>query len=75
MKPHPDPYLMAIERSGAAPEECMAVEDSERGLEAAVVAGIRCIIVPTALTRGCRFAGAHAIVSSVSEVPLILERV
>src|SRR5256885_5237873 len=26
-KPHPDPYLLAIERSGAMPEECVAIED------------------------------------------------
>jgi HAD superfamily hydrolase (TIGR01509 family) len=70
-KPHPDPYLMAIERSGVAPEECIAIEDSERGLEAATLAGIRCVVIPTPLTYGCRFAGAHRVVSSVSEVPAL----
>lgn len=68
-KPHPDPYLMAIERSGLQPDECIAIEDSERGLEAATLAGIRCIVIPTALTRGCDFASAHRVVSSVTDVP------
>ena len=71
-KPHPDPYLAAVERSGVAADACIAVEDSERGLEAATLAGVRCIVVPTALTRGCRFAGAHRVVTSVREIPALL---
>jgi HAD superfamily hydrolase (TIGR01509 family) len=72
VKPHPDPYLMAIERSGVTPDECIAIEDSERGLEAATLAGIRCIVLPTAMTRGCSFAGAHCVLGSVSEVPAVV---
>lgn len=72
-KPHPDPYLMAIERSGLAPDECIAIEDTERGLEAATAAGIRCIVIPTALTRGCEFAAAHRVVASVGDVPAALK--
>jgi HAD superfamily hydrolase (TIGR01509 family) len=73
-KPHPDPYLAAVERSGVAADACIAIEDSERGLEAATLAGVRCIIVPTALTRGGRFARAHRVVTSVREVPEALLR-
>ena len=72
VKPHPDPYLMAIERSGATPDECVAIEDSERGLEAATLAGIRCLVIPTALTRGCRFAGAHGVLAGIGDVPAAL---
>jgi len=71
-KPHPDPYLMAIERSGADPDECIAVEDSERGLEAATRAGIRCIVIPTPLTRRGRFDGADRVLSSIADVPAAL---
>lgn len=71
-KPHPAPYLRAIERSGVTPEACMAIEDSERGFESATRAGIPCIVVPTALTRGCRFVGAHRILGSVNEIPAAL---
>jgi HAD superfamily hydrolase (TIGR01509 family) len=34
-KPHPEPYLLAVERSGCRKEECLVIEDSERGLTAA----------------------------------------
>ena len=71
-KPAPDPYLMAVERSGFTAGDCIAVEDSERGLEAAVLAGIKCLIVPSRLTRHCTFPGAHRILSSIREVPFAL---
>jgi HAD superfamily hydrolase (TIGR01509 family) len=71
VKPDPDPYVRAVARSGCDPAECVAIEDSERGLESALRAGIRCIVVPSALTRGCAFEGAHRVVSSVSEIPAL----
>jgi len=45
-KPDPEPYRLAVHRSGCRPEECIVVEDSERGLQSALAAGIRCMIVP-----------------------------
>jgi HAD superfamily hydrolase (TIGR01509 family) len=71
-KPAPDPYLAAIERSAVSPAECVAIEDSERGLQAAKLAGIRCLVVPSRLTQGCRFAGAHGVLESVRDVPAAL---
>ena len=71
-KPDPQPYLKAIEKTGVEADACIAVEDSERGLEAAMRAGIRCIVVPSALTRGRPFSGAHRILERVSEIPGIL---
>jgi HAD superfamily hydrolase (TIGR01509 family) len=68
VKPDPEPYARAIERSGVEPDACMAVEDSERGLEAATRAGIPCVVVPTPLTRGCRFTRARRVLQSVDQV-------
>lgn len=73
VKPHPDPYLMAVARSGLTPGECVAVEDSERGLEAASAAGIRCIVIPTPLTGGVTFAAATRVVDRIGDVPAALE--
>ena len=73
VKPHPDPYLMAVDRSGVSPDECVAVEDSERGLEAATKAGIRCIVIPTLLTRGGRFDTACAVLDRIEDIPGTLE--
>jgi HAD superfamily hydrolase (TIGR01509 family) len=59
-KPHPEPYLRALARLGLGAERCLVIEDSERGLRAAKDAGLACWVVPSELTRGCRFAEADA---------------
>ena len=45
-KPAPDVYLAAAAGLGAAPSECVAVEDSSNGLRAAAAAGLTVIAVP-----------------------------
>lgn len=45
-KPEPDVFLEAARLLGAAPAECVVVEDSAPGVEAAHRAGMRCIAVP-----------------------------
>ena len=67
-KPNPDPFLTAVLRNGLQPEHCIIVEDSERGLAAAKAAGIRCIVVPNALTLGSNFSGAYRVLENVREV-------
>ena len=48
-KPHPDPFLKAAEALGAAPENCLALEDSHNGVRAAHAAGMMTIMVPDLL--------------------------
>ena len=45
-KPHPDIYLLAIEKLGIPAEDCIAFEDSEFGAHAAIAAGLKVIVVP-----------------------------
>jgi len=71
-KPHPEPYLKAVELSGFTPGECLVIEDSPRGLASAVNAGIRCIVIPSKFTRQSRFTGACKILDSVRELPAVL---
>jgi HAD superfamily hydrolase (TIGR01509 family) len=40
-KPAPDLFLYAARRMGAEPEQCLVIEDSVPGVEAAVAAGMR----------------------------------
>ncbi len=67
-KPSPEPYLLGLERLGLGAEDCLVIEDSPRGLQAAKAAGIDCIVVRTALTEGYEFPGASAIVNSTAEL-------
>jgi beta-phosphoglucomutase len=50
-KPSPDLYLVAAARLGVQPAQCLAIEDSLAGVEAAVAAGIPCIAIANDLTR------------------------
>jgi HAD superfamily hydrolase (TIGR01509 family) len=72
-KPHPEPYLMAVSRAGVRNEECLVVEDSERGLASATAAGLRCVIVPSRLTAGRPFAAAHRILDDIRKLPAVLD--
>ena len=67
-KPHPAPYLAALVRCGLAAEQCIAIEDSERGLAAARAAGLRCIVVPRGLTRGGSFDGAYRVLEHARQI-------
>ena len=42
-KPSPDIFLLAAERIGAEPSECLVVEDSENGVKAAKSAGMKAL--------------------------------
>ena len=44
-KPHPEGYLLALERLRVAPSEAIAFEDTEVGVAAAMAAGIHCLAV------------------------------
>jgi len=72
-KPSPEPYLAGIERSGAEAESCLAVEDTERGLAAAVGAGLKCWIIPSPLTSRQDFSAADAVLDSISDLLIRLK--
>jgi HAD superfamily hydrolase (TIGR01509 family) len=67
-KPDPEPYLLAVEKSGLRKDECVAIEDSERGLRSAKSAGIHCFIIPTELTQTGDFSQADKILSNIKDV-------
>jgi beta-phosphoglucomutase-like phosphatase (HAD superfamily) len=72
-KPHPDPYLTALEKFGGKKEEAVVVEDSARGLKAAIAAGIECIIVRNEFTKSHDFTGATKILNSIQELNVFLQ--
>lgn len=45
-KPAPDMFLLAAERLGVAPEDCVVFEDGESGMQAARAAGMAAVFVP-----------------------------
>ena len=65
-KPHPDVFLEAARRIGAAPETCIVFEDAPLGIEAARRAGMRAVAITTML-EPARFAGYDNVVAIASD--------
>jgi HAD superfamily hydrolase (TIGR01509 family) len=72
-KPAPEPYLIGLQRLQQAPEDCLVIEDSPRGLEAARATGMRCVVVRGPLTRHFGFPGAYHIVDNMAELRAVLD--
>lgn len=51
-KPDPECYLLAAERLGVAPEDCLVFEDAEMGIQAATAGGMASVKVPLPRERG-----------------------
>jgi HAD superfamily hydrolase (TIGR01509 family) len=69
VKPDPEPYLQALRRLGADARDAIAIEDSARGLQSAVEAGIDCVVVRSDFTAGQDFSRAWKVIASVRELP------
>jgi HAD superfamily hydrolase (TIGR01509 family) len=65
LKPCPEPFLTALKRHALRPEECVVVEDSERGLAAATGAGLECLVVLSDWTRGGDFRTASKVLENI----------
>lgn len=65
-KPHPEPYLLAAQRLGVDPAECLVVEDAPGGLESARAAGCATLAVTTTTAPADLFA--DAVVGTLAEV-------
>ena len=71
-KPHPEPYLTGLERLGATREETLVVEDSTRGLNSAVAAGIDCVIVHNGFTKAHDFSQARYRIDTLRDLKGII---
>jgi beta-phosphoglucomutase family hydrolase len=50
-KPAPDCFLLAAERLGVAPNDCLVFEDTQLGIQAATAAGMASVLVPFVMHR------------------------
>lgn len=75
-KPDPQVYLLAAEKLGAQPEDCIVIEDSPFGIEAAKAAGMRCLAITNTYPEES-LRKADRIASSLEDIDLItlLQRV
>lgn len=68
-KPDPELFLLAAERIGIAPQDCVVIEDAPNGVQAAKAAGAKCIAVTNSTTAD-KLTEADLICVSLEEVTL-----
>ena len=71
-KPHPDPYLAGMKKFNATKEECLIIEDSQRGLNAALNAEIECVVVHNEFTKTHDLSKANYKIESIRDLPELL---
>jgi HAD superfamily hydrolase (TIGR01509 family) len=70
-KPDPAIYLLALQKLGLPPGECVVIEDSRNGLLAARGAGFPCLVTTSTYTVGEDFSEAARVVSELGDPPEI----
>lgn len=67
-KPHPEPLLLAAEKLGVAPKNCVYIGDVENDIKAARGAGMKCILYAKE-----KIAGANATTADFNALPEIIK--
>lgn len=67
-KPAPDVYQYILEKMQLSAQECLAIEDSQQGLQAALSAKIPTLITVNGYTQQQDFSGALAVVNHLGEL-------
>ncbi len=71
-KPHPEPYLVGLERLGARTDHAVAFEDSRSGVRSAAAAGLSVVGMSTSLDADAlKGAGAHIVARDFTDPELI----
>ena len=71
-KPEPDVFLLAAQRLGIKPEDCLVIEDSDNGIRAAKAAGMRCIAFEGPGANPANQKQADAVIKSFDQLYMML---
>jgi len=67
-KPHPEIFIKAAKASKFQKEECLVIEDSTNGIEAAVNAGIYCVGFDSFHSKNQDYSKADLVVKKLSQI-------
>ena len=73
IKPAPDLYLEAARRLDLSPDQCLVIEDSLNGVNAANAAGMRVWVVPNRITAGLDFTAAERVFPTMTALGAALQ--
>lgn len=67
-KPHPEIFIKASEASGFSASECIVIEDSTNGIEAAKAAGIFCVGYDSFHSKNQDYSKADLVISDFKDI-------
>lgn len=67
-KPAPDSFLLAAQLLNMKPENCVVIEDAEKGIVAAKSAGMKSIAIPNKYTKDNDFSKADIVLDNISKL-------
>jgi len=67
IKPAPDLFLAMLDRLSLAGNDCVVIEDAEKGMQASIASGIPVIVIRTSETRNFDFSDADLVLDSHGE--------
>jgi len=67
-KPHPEIFINAVKTSGFKTEECMVIEDSTNGIEAAKGAGVFCVGFDSFFSKNQDYSKADLVIKKFEEI-------
>ena len=68
IKPYPDIFLHVAREMEVPPEQCLVIEDAEKGILAVDAAGMKSIAVPNEHTQSNDFSKATLVLNSLNEI-------
>ncbi|MFH1916871.1 MAG: HAD family phosphatase [Nanoarchaeota archaeon] len=71
-KPDPEGFLKGAQALSVSPLDAIVIEDAEKGIKAAVGAGMRAIAIPNAYTKDNDFSLAYKVIGSIRELTVDL---
>jgi HAD superfamily hydrolase (TIGR01509 family) len=74
-KPSPDIFLEAAKNMNMLPNNCIVIEDAEKGILAAQNAGMKSIAIPNIHTKNNNFDSATYVVKDLSYIEKIIEKI
>ncbi len=67
-KPHPEIFIKAAEATGFSIEECIVIEDSTNGIEAAKAAGIYCVGFDSFHSKNQDYSKANKVITDFKDI-------
>lgn len=72
-KPHPEPYMITVQRLSEQPSECLVIEDSDNGILSAKAAGCQACGITTTFTKDhLQSVGADMVTSDFYKLAEVL---